>query len=726
MASTRRTLGVLALAAAMGSAVPGAHAAPAAPQAPAATRTSAKADPAPVTVFRFYNRVTGVHFYTADLAERQIVLDRYSNLVDEGPAYRALPAPGTGTTPVYRFYNTQTGAHFYTADATERTRVLATYPQFVDEGVQFHAYTGDAVDRAPVHRFYNTRTQTHFYSASESERDYVTRTYPVLAYEGVAWYALPLPSAGVAARRAAFRLLDQGTFGPLPQDVDHVAQVGAAAWIEEQLAQPPSGYPDSEFWYVSLDESANCQFSAPRASAAYGCARDQLSLFKLRNRLFESALKRPDQLRQRVAWALSQIMVISAMKDPDLETAYVQSRYQQMLAEEAFDNVATLLARVTLSPAMGHMLDLVDNAKADTHAMTEPNENYARELLQLFSIGLHELKPDGTELLDASGAPINTYGQPEVRAFARALTGWTYPSFDSVAVPRGGTDEQRYYGKAMIPKPELHDIAAKKLLRGIELPPGQAPQGDLDAALRNVFLHPNVGPFLGTQLIRHLVTGNPSPAYVARVTAAFEDNGAGVRGDLKAMLRAILLDAEARNAPDSTDAVYGRFKEPVLFVTGVLRSLGGSSDGIGLDEYAQGMGQNVFYAPTVFNYFPADYRVPGTAVVAPPMGIHNTNTVLARSNFVTHLLWDGGIDPDGEIAGATGTQLDLSGYAALAPNPRALVAALDDRLFGGGMPPNVRNEIYLAVQAIDAADPQERARTAIFLAATAFHYQVSR
>lgn len=682
---------------------------------------------APVTVWRFYNRITGVHFYTADPAERQIVLASYPNLIDEGAAYRALAAAAPGTAPVYRFYNTQTGAHFYTADATERTRILATYPQFTDEGPRFYAYTADAIDRTAVHRFYNTRTQTHFYTASDAERDYVLRTYPVFVYEGVAWYALPLPSTiDTSAKRDAFRLLDQATFGPTPAEVARAMQMGAAAWLEDQFAQPISGYPDSEFWYVSLDESPGCRFSAPRTSATYACARDQLSLFKLRNRLFESALTRSDQLRQRVAWALSQVFVISGMKDPDLETAYVQARYQQVLAEEAFGNVGSLLTRVTLSPAMGHMLDMVDNAKADPREMTEPNENYARELLQLFSIGLHELKPDGTELLDANGAPINTYGQAEVRAFARALTGWTYPAFDSTTVPRGETDRERFYGKAMVPKPEIHDLGAKQLLRGISLPAGQTVEADLAASLSNVFLHPNVGPFLGTQLIRQLVTSNPSPAYVARVTAAFENNGNGVRGDMKAMLRAILLDPEARTAPAASDAAYGRFKEPVLYVAGLLRALGAQSDAIGLDEYAKAMGQNVFYPPTVFNYFPADYKVPGTALIAPPMGIHNTNTVLARSNFVNQLLYEDGIERDDEIAGTIGTTLDIAAYRALAADPKQLVAALDDRLFGGGMPATMKNEIYLAVQAIDASDPGERARTAIYLAATALQYQVSR
>jgi hypothetical protein len=199
-----------------------------------------------------------------------------------------------------------------------------------------------------------------------------------------------------------------------------------------------------------------------------------------------------------------------------------------------------------------------------------------------------------------------------------------------------------------------------------------------------------------------------------------------VRGDLKAVIRAILLDPEARTAPARTDLAYGRFREPVLFVTALLRALGANSDGIGLDEVVKAMGQDPFYPPTVFNYFPADYKVPGTSLIAPPMGIHNTNTVLARSNFVTQLLWDHGLDPNDEVPGSVGTTLELGAYRALASDPRKLVATLDDMLYGGAMPPGVRNEIFLAVQAIDASDTRERARTAIFLAATAFHFQVSR
>jgi uncharacterized protein (DUF1800 family) len=688
-----------------------------------AARPWAKADSV-TNVYRFYNSRTGVHFYTADDSERTTVQQKYPWFADEGAVYRAQRTPAAGTTPIFRFFNTQTGAHFYTADPAERLRVQQTLPQFVDEGPAFHAYPGDAVDRLPVHRFYNTQTRTHFFTASEAERDKVQRTYPQFVYEGIAYYALPLAADPAAlAKRDAFRLVDQATFGPAPGDVARAAQLGAAAWVDEQLAQPASGYPAAEFYYQSLDENDQCKFSAPRDSATYACARDQLTLFKLRRRFFESALARPDQLRQRVAWALSQIFVVSGMKDPDMETGYVQARFHQLLAEEAFGNFATLLNRVTLSPAMGHYLDLVDNAKANPKEMTEPNENYARELLQLFSIGLVELTREGLPLTDAQGNPVPTYGQPEVRALARALTGWTYAPFDA-AQPRGGNDD-RYYAKPMVAVPVDHDTGAKKLLRGIELPAGQSAEADLAAALNNIFLHPNVGPFIGRQLIRQLVTGNPTPAYVGRVAAAFDDNGKGERGDLKAVVRAVLLDPEARTAPVS-DPRYGRFREPALFVTAFLRALGAQSDGIGLDEAAKAMGQNVFYAPTVFNYFPAEFRIPGTDVVAPPMGIHNTNTVLARSNFVYAMLYEGGLARDDEVAGSTGTTIDLAPYAALATDPRKLVAELDTRLYGGAMPPGVRNEIFNTVSALDANDRNERARVAIFLAATAFQFQASR
>jgi uncharacterized protein (DUF1800 family) len=673
-------------------------------------------------VYRMFNRATGVHFYTASATERAFVLANWPQFADEGPAWRALASPDAESVPVWRFFNQDTGAHFYTTSDAERARILATWPQYADEGPAFYAYASDAFDRVPVHRFYNTQTRTHFYTAQESERDFVQRTYPWFAYEGISYYALALAGGPeAAAKRDAYRLVDQATFGATQAEVDRAGAMGAAAWVDDQFAKASSGYPKATYFYESLDESTNCSFSAARDTLIYRCAEDQLTLFKLRSQFFTNALYAPDQLRQRVAWALSQIFVVSGMKDPDMETAYVQARWHQMLADNAFGNFEGLLYAMTLSPAMGHYLDMVDNAKADPEQGTEPNENFARELLQLFSVGTVELKRDGTPLLDAQGQPVLTYGQPEVKAFARALTGWTYAPYPGT--PPKHDETQRYYGAAMVATPTLHDTASKRLLLGIDLPPGQAPDADVRGAIRNIFLHPNVGPFIGRQLIRHLVTGSPSPAYVDRVAAVFEDDGTGMRGNLKAVVRAILLDPEARTAPDGNTR-YGRFREPALFVTAFLRGVGASSDGISLDDVTRAMGQNVFYAPSVFNYFPAEYRIPGTDVVAPPMGIHNTNTVLARSNFVYGMLWEGGIDRDDEIATSIGTKLALAPWVALAADARKLLAALDDRFFGGAMPPGTKSAIYDTLVQID--DASERARTALFLVATSFQYQVAR
>ena len=277
----------------------------------------------------------------------------------------------------------------------------------------------------------------------------------------------------------------------------------------------------------------------------------------------------------------------------------------------------------------------------------------------------------------------------------------------------------------MVPVASRHDTAAKTLLKGVVAPAGQSAQADLDVALANVFLHPNVGPFVAQHMIRQLVTSNPSPAYVARVAAAFDNDGGGVRGEMKAVLRAVLLDPEARGDA-KTDPRYGLLREPVLFIVGLLRGLDGITDGNRLYEPAGAMGQDVFYAPSVFNYYPADYRIPGTTLTAPQFGIHNTNTVLHRANFVSEMIDDGGWSPDTELAGAVGTKIDLKPYRDAAASPAQLVTLLNARLFGGGMPLGLRDEVYKAVAALPANNRGDRARAALFLTLTSFQYQVQR
>ena len=687
----------------------------------------ALAQTTPDAVYRFYNRETGTHFYTVSVTERDDVIRAFAQFAYEGAAFAALRQPRADTVPVFRFYNKTTGTHFYTTSVSERDGIIAYYPQFVYEGPAFHALPVAGTDgRTAVYRFFNKTTGSHFYTASAAERDKVIATYPAFVYEGTAFYVYPAASATAAPvvvrSSDAWRFLAQASFFPTQAEVARANSLGVRAYLEDQFAQPPSGYPDADFYYLSLDESPTCSFGASRSSAAYICARDQLTLFKFRNTFFTNAMAKPDQLRQRVAWALSQFFVISGMKDPDMEAAYVQSRYHQILFEESFGNVLRLLHRVTLSPQMGHYLDMVDNRKADPVNGTQPNENYARELLQLFSIGTVELDVDGTPLLDAKGAPVATYGQAEVKEFARALTGWAYPPYDA---GQPGNNDDRYFAKPMVAKETRHDTGAKTLLRGQVTAAGQPAQADVNAVMANVFAHPNIGPFFAQHLIRQLVTSNPSPAYVARVAAAFNDDGTGVRGDMKAILRAVLLDPEARG-DSKADPRYGMLREPVLYIMAILRGLDAVTDGNRLYEPAGAMGQDVFYSPTVFNYYPADYRIPGTTLVAPQFGIHNTNTVLQRANFAREMIDDGGWSPDTELAGAIGTHIDITPYRNAAATPADLVKLINARLFGGGMPLGLRDEIYQAVAAISSSKRGERARTALFLTVTSFQYQVMR
>ncbi|HST10626.1 MAG TPA: DUF1800 family protein, partial [Terriglobales bacterium] len=331
---------------------------------------------------------------------------------------------------------------------------------------------------------------------------------------------------------AAARLLEQSTFGPTPASMQHVQQVGTQAFLNEQYAATASTYP------------------APAAT-------DDITF--VQRRFFTNALTGQDQLRQRVAWSLAQIFVVSNQKigDPSAFTSWMN-----MLQKDAFGNFSTLLNDVTLSPTMGRYLDMVGNDKPDPNSGREPNENYAREILQLFSVGLSQLNPDGTPQVDGNGIPIPTYTQDTIIGFAHVFTGWAYPT---KAGQTASFYNGEYYGGPMIPFDNHHDTGQKLLLNGVTLGAGGTAQSDLTTALQNIFTHANVGPFISKQLIQHLVTSNPSPAYVSRVTAIFNDNGSGVRGDMKAVVNAILMDSEARRGDDpaQVQASDGHLKEPV-------------------------------------------------------------------------------------------------------------------------------------------------------------------
>lgn len=512
-------------------------------------------------------------------------------------------------------------------------------------------------------------------------------------------------------------MLEQATFGPTDALIAQTLTKSAATFLEEQFVAPVSNYP--AFAYYPTTSPPECSYdSANPNGPASICNRDNYSLFQVQLSFFQQAMTAPDQLRLRVAFALSQIFVVSGN---EINQAYAMARYQQMLRNNAFGNFRQLLTDVTLSPAMGRYLDMVNNDKPNPARGTEPNENYARELLQLFSVGEVKLNQDGTPQLNG-GQPIPTYDQDVIEGFAHAFTGWTYPPLPS-ATPQSHNPTN--YSGPMVAWANNHATNAKELLNNVVIPAGQSAETDLIMALDNIFNHPNVGPFIGKQLIQKLVTSNPSPAYVSRVAAAFNNNGSGVRGDMKSVIRAILLDPEARGDV-KTEAGYGHLREPVLLALNLIRVMNGQTDGVYLRGQVSNLGQNLFYSPSVFNYFPPDYAVPGTTVFGPEFGILFSNSALSRANMINSLVYNTLIAPDPNVQGATGTSLNLAALQAQASNPAQMVETLNTKMLHGTMSTNMKNAIITAVNAVSATDTLGRARAAVYLTATSQQYQVER
>jgi uncharacterized protein (DUF1800 family) len=529
----------------------------------------------------------------------------------------------------------------------------------------------------------------------------------------------PTPSPPSVTTADAARLLEQATFGVTAADVAHVQTVGINAYIDEQLGYAPSQF--AGFSYTPHTAPAGCMGDGSNPpDAASLCAREQYTAFQVQRQFFTHALVNPDQLRQRVAFALSQMMVVSSV---EIYEAYGLAAFENILLNDALGNYRTLLQDVTLSPTMGHYLDMVNSDETNAQTGTVPNQNYAREVLQLFSIGLLALNPDGTQQLDISGAPIPTFNGTIIEGFASVFTGWTYPPLPGAA--SHWTNPINFDG-TMVAFADHHQPGTKVLLDGYTIPANQTPAQDLANALDDIFNHPNVGPFVSQQLIQHLVTSNPSPAYVARVAAVFANNGQGVRGDLGAVVRAILTDAEARGDAPATN-VFGHLREPALFVTSALRSLGGQSDGVLLRSASSAMGQPIFSPETVFNFYPPSYRITGTQTFGPEFGIDNAATALARANFVNTLIMQGGGAPDPTVTGSTGTSVNLAPLAAFT-DKSALMAQLNQTLMHGALPSDANNVILAAANSIAATstDPLAAARAASYLILTSPQYQVER
>ena len=514
----------------------------------------------------------------------------------------------------------------------------------------------------------------------------------------------PPPPVDVITKAEAFQFLNQATFGATEAEAQRVIDMGYAAWIDEQLQQPAS----LQLPFLK---------SLPRPMFLFEMQDDRADIW------FRNVVYGNDQLRQRVAFALSEVMVVSQL-GALIEYTYSLADYYDMLALNAFGNYRDLIEDVTLHPAMGVYLSMLGNEKPNPALNIRPDENYARELMQLFSIGLVELNIDGSVKLDTLGQPTPTYDQSIIEGFAHVYTGWNYagaPSFE-LAFPNDNnqTVPMQLY-------PSFHDTGSKKLLRGITLPQGQTGGQDLSGALDNIFDHPNVGPFIAIRLIQRLVTSNPSPAYVQRVASMFNDNGAGVRGDLAAVVRAILLDPEAR--PDIPMDLDGKLKEPLLRLTQVWRAYNATSAS-GRMPFAGAyifFGQGPLQAPSVFNFFTPFYAPPGeirdSSLVAPELQIA---TEFQNTLVTNYLLFQAlGLTSEATGLGEDDVFINIDQEMAVAADTDALVSMVAGKLLAGQLSPTLETEVKGMINRIPDTQAAIRVGEAIYFIATSpeFAYQ---
>ncbi|MBN8247472.1 MAG: DUF1800 domain-containing protein, partial [Verrucomicrobia bacterium] len=525
----------------------------------------------------------------------------------------------------------------------------------------------------------------------------------------------PVTASQAVSRVQAARLLQQATFGPTRSDLDRAQQLGFAGWIDDQMAQPPT-------WHLPYLQSITDDYHGPRVDTSYQVTGDQrISGRNTATAFARAAISGPDQLRQRVAFALSQILVVSR-NDATLEDRVLTlGSYYDLMVQHAFGSYLELLRDVTRHPAMGIYLSAVGNQKARPDINQYPDENYAREVMQLFTIGLWELNPDGTRTLNAGGNPVPTYGNREITEMARVFTGlW----FGGERWGRGGNRDQ----DGVVPMDlwaDRHDFEAKTLLRGFVIPARSATTRnavrDLDDALRHLVEHPNAAPFISRQLIQFLVTSNPSTHYVARISAVFANDGSGHRGNLGAVVRAILLDPEARD-PEWVAAApgYGRLKEPVQRAMNLARvaRLGRHQDLLwwNLREFYGASLQEPLLSPSVFNFFRPDYQPTGLlgaqGLVGPAFQILDSYSSIAFPNK----LWE--ITERGFIQTAYAFSPDYTELLAIAEDAPRLLDELNLLFCGGQMSAATRRSLRESLEQLAPHDRLMRVQLAVYLAAT--------
>ena len=555
---------------------------------------------------------------------------------------------------------------------------------------------------------------------------------PIMSPQTLGQFQAQFSNPSMAAGSDGIRFLEQTTWGPTDSDLTHLRNVGMQTYLNEQFSAADSGYP-------SLPQyPANSATGCPSGTAPPNCIRDNYTMYPLQTQMIKNAVTGQDQLRQRVAFALHQFIVVGG-NGINNEASWMQP-YLTTLDADAFGNFRTILNDVTLNPGMGDYLDMLNNSRA------APNENYAREIMQLFSIGVDRLNANGTPILDGQGNRLPSYDQNDITTLARVFTGWTLGATKTWVVD--GTTQVPNYLDPMRLNPansntfDLNQKTFTTLGGGFVMPACSNcttlansqiyKQAELDFMMDKLFNNPNTGPYVCTQLIHQMVTSNPSPAYVGRCSAAFANNGSGVRGDMKAIVTAILLDPEARGDV-KTDPNYGHLREPVLLATNMLRWFNATTDGnLTTSGTREGllvnMGQDLFNPPTVFSYYPADYGLPGAPLFGPEFGILNSQTTFLRANVINSLFLDNNgngllvSNPDRP----TGTQFNISAYTAMAGTPSTLLDTLDTKLMHSTMSSSMKTSIVTTVTNVSAANSALRAQTAIYLVASSSQFQVER
>jgi uncharacterized protein (DUF1800 family) len=461
---------------------------------------------------------------------------------------------------------------------------------------------------------------------------------------------------------AAARFLDQASFGPTPQSIAEVKRLGFAGWIDAQLASPPE----------VIDGAVLLNRGPPGVP-------DPFAGTFLATQFSRLAIAAPGQLRMRASWALSQFVVVSQNK----VDAFGSVQYANFLMSRVFSSYRDFLRAVTIQPSMGFYLDNGDNRAASACVGCAPNENYARELLQLFSVGVFKLNADGSTQRDAQGIPLETYTQDDVQDLARALTGWAYVA--QAGLPR---ENWANYGKQMVPSRSAdHDSGAKRIL-GRDIPAGQDAVKDLDSVIAIIMAHPNVAPFVSLRFIQHLVASDPSPEYIRRIAAVFDNDGSGSKGNLGAVVKAILLDPEARrgDVPAAASPRAGLIREPFLATMGRWRGLGCRELPVGVNSTLAALefAQQPFIAPSVFSFYLPTDRAPGSLLLAPEQGMLNGVTLRSRfSDFGYH------VDQGSEKIAAAGCNFDEF-EQALIRSPDHYLDLVSARYFRGALPATLR------------------------------------